>query len=107
MMTETYKPMNTHQRKLWAMVQSIIQQPYAWPGGYERLLVTEDGALLCSQCVRKEARRIFSDVHDKYCTGWLPAGTAYEAVSAECAREVSEDLVSYCDHCNREFGELC
>lgn len=95
--------MNTKAREL---ALSIIRHPYAWPGGYERLLVTNDGALLCSQCVRKEARRIMSDCRDNYDTGWLPAGTCYEEVSADSAREVNPDLVCYCDHCSREFGEL-
>lgn len=95
--------MNTKARNI---AIDIIRNPYAWPGGYERLLVTNDGALLCSECVRKEAVRIMSDCRDNCDTGWLPAGSAYEAVSAECARECSEELVCHCDHCNREFGEL-
>lgn len=94
---------NTEARK---MLVSILKHPYAWPGGYERLIVTSDGALLCSQCCREQARSIMSDIRDNYSTGWLPAATTYEAVSAECAKEVSEDLLCYCDHCGREFGEL-
>lgn len=88
------------------MLVSIVRQPYAWPGGYERLLVVEDGALLCSKCCRKEARRIMSDVRDGYDTGWLPAGLTYEAVSAEASRECDPDLISRCEHCYREFGEM-
>jgi hypothetical protein len=91
---------NTKGREL---LVSILKQPFAWPGGYERLLVTTDGALLCSQCCKKEATRIMSDCRDGYCTGWLPAGATYEAVSADCC---TDDLQSYCDHCNRVFGEL-
>lgn len=92
--------------RLRDILVSVIKQPYVWPGGYERLIVTADGGLLCSQCARKEAARIMSDIRDGYNTGWLPEATCYEAVSADCARECSEDLVSRCDHCNREFGEL-
>ncbi len=84
----------------------IIKQPYVWPGGYERLVITADGALLCSQCIRKEAKRIMSDIRDNCDTGWLPKGTCYEAVSADYSREINKDLISYCAHCNREFGEL-
>jgi len=96
--------MNAQARNL---LVSIVKHPYAWPGGYERLLVTQDGALLCSKCCRKEASQIMWDVRNNHNTGWLPVASTYEAVSADCAREVSEDLVSYCDHCSREFGELC
>jgi len=85
---------------------SLLKSPYAWPGGYERLAVLADGALLCSQCCRKEAKRIMSDIRDGYDTGWLIAGTCYEAVDAESARECDPELVSHCDHCGREFGEL-
>ena len=88
------------------MLASILKEPYCWPGGYERLIVTECGALLCSKCCKKEAGRIMSDIRDGYNTGWYPAATTYEAVSAECSRETSEDLISFCDHCGREFGEL-
>lgn len=89
-----------------ALLMDVIRNPYCWPGGYEKLLVTGDGALLCSKCARKEARRIMGDIRDGYNTGWLPEAVTYEAVSAECARECDPDLVSYCDHCGREFGEL-
>lgn len=98
--------MDTKQTEARNLLVSIIKQPYAWPGGYERLIVTEDGGLLCSECCRKEAKRIMSDVQDGYNTGWFPAGSTYEAVSADYAREVNEDLVCHCAHCNREFGEL-
>lgn len=91
------------QREQRNILTSIVRHPYAWPGGYERLIVTEDGDLLCSQCSRKEARRIMSDVRDGYNTGWLPKGDCYEAVSADCC---SDDYKSRCDHCGREFGEL-
>ena len=95
--------MNARAREI---ALSVIRNPYAWPGGYERLVVTTDGALLCSKCVRKEATRIMSDCRDNYNTGWLPEGTCYEAVNAECAKEVNPELTSFCDHCGREFGEL-
>ena len=95
--------MNKQARNL---LVSILRNPFTWPGGYERILVTADGALLCHECCKSEASSIISDCRNNYNTGWLPAATTYEAVSAEQSREVSEDLVSYCDHCNMEFGEL-
>ena len=88
------------------LLLDIIRQPYCWPGGYEKLLLTHDGALFCSKCCRKEASRIMSDIRDGHDTGWLPVAVTYEAVSADCAREIDPALVSHCDHCNREFGEM-
>lgn len=93
------------QSKGIELLNSILKEPYAWPGGYERLLITEDGALLCSKCVKSESHRILVDIQDGYNTGWLPVGATYEAVSAEFAREAGADT-HRCDHCNREFGEL-
>lgn len=90
------------------LLVSVVRQPYAWPGGYERLIATEDGGLLCSECCRKEARRIMSDIRDGYDTGWYPAGSTYEAVSAKHCRKFpdGDDLISSCSHCYREFGEF-
>lgn len=122
------------------MALSIVKEPYAWPGGYERLLITEDGGLLCSACVKKELFNIMWDIQNNANTGWLPGGTRYEAGSlawcldgrqariqremwgvltydktedddgslAERQRELEEreDLISYCDCCCKEFGEL-
>ena len=93
---------NTAARDL---LVDIIRNPYAWPGGYERLLILADGALLCSACARKEASRIMGDIRDGYNTGWLPVSQCYEAVSPEYTKKVSEDLLSYCGHCNKEIGE--
>lgn len=51
------------------------------------------------------------DIRDGYDTGWMPVAVTYEAVSASCTREMVADadeqgLISYCDHCGREFGEM-
>lgn len=93
--------MKTRARDILA---SVLREPYAWPGCYARHIVTEDGALLCTDCTRREARRIMSDIRDGYNTGWLPAGTVTEAVDAD---STTPDLVSYCDHCGAAIGECC
>ena len=92
--------MKTEARKL---LLDIIREPYAWPGGYEKLLLLNDGALLCSQCCRKEARRIMIDIRDEYDTGWLPIALTYEAVSPDCT---TEGYGSQCGHCWKPVGEL-
>ncbi len=56
-----------------------------------------------ADCVKKEAKRIMSDIRDGYDTRWFPAGTCYEAVSADCC---NEELKSYCDNCYKVIGEL-
>lgn len=82
---------------------SVLRDPYAWPGGYERMIVTADGALLCSQCVKERAREIIGACRDNdRRPGWFPDGVCYEAVSPDCT---PEDCKSYCGHCGKEVGE--
>jgi hypothetical protein len=92
--------------KTTAQLKAALRSPYAWPGGYEIVFFTSDGALLCQQCVKSNLRSVLDSIRNQSSDGWRVVGTGYEAVSAECARECSEDLVSQCDHCNREFGEI-
>lgn len=94
--------LNTIQREQRNFLASVCREPYAWPGGYERLLLLADGALLCAKCAKQEGARIMSDIRDGYNTGWLPAGMCIEAVSPECT---PEGYGSYCDHCGKEIGE--
>lgn len=71
----------------------VARNPYAWPGGYERALVTDDGGILCSECVRKNIGRIRGASPDD---GWYTVTQVHTG-------EVDE-LV--CDHCNRDlFGD--
>lgn len=76
---------------------------YAWPGGYEIVYITSDGALLCGDCVRKNIRSCFWSLRANCSDGWEISGVRMEAVSAENS---SEDCRSRCENCNKEFGEL-
>ena len=89
-------------------VKEAVRNKYAWPGGYELAFVTSDGALLCTDCVRKNWRAVLDDMKTDYpSSGWKISAITYEAVSAEtCKEDGNEDLISYCDQCNKEFGEL-
>jgi hypothetical protein len=71
--------------------RAINMGPYAWPGGYEIVMVTSDGRLLCSSCVRKEMRNIIFSIVDKVDDGWRVVG----AETLECYETYTQ-----CDHCN-------
>lgn len=79
------------------MVQSlqaakdVARNPYAWPGGYPKYLITADGGCLCAKCTKSEFRQIASAAIRKDSNGWLPAATAINW----------EDTDLYCDHCNQ------
>lgn len=55
-------------------VRDAIRNPYAWPGGYQKSVVMNDGGLLCPSCARKEHRGIAHDTLKGWRTGWDAAG---------------------------------
>lgn len=78
------------------MVKEMIRSPYAWPGGYAKVLLMEDGESLCVECARSEFREIASAFPR---SGWTP-----EAVYINW-----EDESLTCAHCGKhirsEYGE--
>jgi hypothetical protein len=67
----------------------IIHEPYAWPGGYEKFAITDDGGALCHECVKSELRLISRSFPDD---GW-------RVVDADLEDNWNGPL--YCDHCGR------
>jgi len=41
-------------------VRDYIREPYAWPGGYPKVLIMGDGEVLCAKCARENYRVISS-----------------------------------------------
>lgn len=70
-------------------LSSIIQRPYAWPGGYPRYAVMEDGEALCAECCKRNASLIIqaSEYEDKQ---WSLAGIDINW----------EDTSLVCSNCN-------
>ena len=88
-------------------LKDAVRTGYAWPGGYELAYVTTDGALLCNDCVRSNWREVLSGTKQRDGSGWGIAGICYEAVTPDFTREMAgDDYISYCDHCNKEYGEM-
>lgn len=71
--------------------------PYAWPGGYELMLFTSDGACLCFACTREHLREVTESIRSRSDDGWRVVGTVAE-------HESDEPLV--CDHCGRSTEEV-
>lgn len=82
-----------------AQVKDMIRAPYAFPGGYRKVLITADGACLCSDCVKKEFKLIAQESFDNSNCGFRAFGVDVNWENSEL----------YCDHCgNRlppEYGE--
>ena len=75
-------------------IKEAIRHPYAWPGGYQLLLVMSDGEYMCLKCARKEWRNIL----DSYVThqrrdGWYPV----------CLDIYWEGPTLQCCHCNADI----
>lgn len=68
--------------------------PYAWPGGYPMFLCTDDGAALCWECGRSEARNVISAIADRRRDGWRVIG---------CDVNYEDDTL-VCDHCYSAIG---
>ena len=65
----------------------IIREPYAWPGGYEKIAITDDGGVLCHKCVKSELRQIATSYK----------GDGWHVVAVDIAENFDDPI--YCDHC--------
>ena len=68
----------------------IIREPYAWPGGYEKIAITDDGAILCHACVKSELRQIATSY----------TGDGWHVVACDIVENYDEGTL-YCNHCER------
>lgn len=79
--------------QLLAQAKSVAREPYAWPGGYPRILVMHDGEALCPKCCRAEFRQIAYSTIRGITDGWTPAGAdihweGMPLVCAHCGGEI-------------------
>lgn len=86
----------SEQSEALRIADSIAGQPFAWPGGYRRHAITDDGGILCSECCRSERNSIGDSFPGD---GWR--------VIAEFIHW--EGGPTYCSHCGTsypsEYGE--
>ena len=77
--------MTTQSRSLALAVQ-LSRQPYAWPGGYPRFAVADDGGAICCHCCETERLCIATTTGTD---GWNVIALAVNW----------EDPDLFCDHC--------
>lgn len=68
--------------------ESIVEEPFVWPGGYERFAITDDGGVLCCKCCESEAELIDNAYKGD---GWNVVGEGNMG---------QEDDDVYCCNCN-------
>jgi len=83
----------TTEVELMRQVREFIRHPHVWPGGYPKVLIMSDGAILCAECARSEYRQISYATRHGLRDGWGAAGVAVHMEGpAEC-----------CAHCSTEI----
>lgn len=80
----------TTQSNSLRIATSVATEPYAWPGGYPRYAICDDGGALCPRCCATERKEIATTTgHDGWCV---------------IAADINwEDSDLYCDHCNSQI----
>lgn len=68
-----------------------LEQPFAFPGGYEKFFITSDGATLCHKCAKEEQEQILDSIETKTNDGW-------QIVAVDLSCNLDESTA--CDHCN-------
>jgi hypothetical protein len=80
----------TTQSKSLRLADTLVREPFAWPGGYPRFAITSDGGCLCKHCCKTERGLIGTTTGSD---GW---NVVFVAVNWE-----DGDLA--CDNCNEEI----
>lgn len=76
----------TTQSTSLRFADNLVESPYAFPGGYPRYAVTNDGAALCHHCCKSERESIGTTTGND---GWCVAGLTINWT----------DHYLTCDHC--------
>jgi hypothetical protein len=80
------------------LVRDFVRNPYAWPGGYPKYLVLQDGGVLCRHCTKSEYHLVCDAARaPEYRTGWEPVGVDINW----------EDSELTCDHCYARIECTC
>jgi hypothetical protein len=85
--------MNSEARTVLQSVREFIRQPYAWPGGYPKFLVMDDGETICATCARAEYRQISNATRHGLRDGWQAGAVALHM----------EGEPLQCGHCSGEI----
>lgn len=72
------------------LAKNLARHPHAWPGGYPKFAITDDGAALCPNCCKTEFSQILASTPGD---GWHIT-----------ALEINwEDGTLHCDHCSNRI----
>ena len=67
-------------------VKNIIRNPYAWPGGYTKVMGMADGDSMCADCVKENYHQILRATRNNDRSGWAAwaADIHWEGAPLQC-----------------------
>lgn len=77
-------------------LKEVIRTPFAFPGGYEKALLTTDGGVICHKCAKSEYSNILHSTRGEYSDGWQVSAIF---LADECDGSV------ICDHCSTDLKD--
>lgn len=74
------------RNEILAAVRDFARDPFAWPGGYPKILIMADGGTLCAACARSEYRQISRSTRDHARDGWAAVAVTihWEGAALDC-----------------------
>lgn len=80
------------RNEIMQSVKDFIREPFAFPGGYPKVLIMADSECLCPKCAKSEYRQISNATRHNLRDGWQAAGVDLHM----------EGLPITCAHCGIE-----
>jgi len=69
-------------------IKDAIRNPFAWPGGYPKTAICNDGGLLCPDCLKFNYKSVVYDTLNGLNSGWRVS-----------AIDIIWEGGNNCDHC--------
>ena len=82
------------------LLKDIIRNPFAWPGGYEKALLMNDGGVVCHVCAKNEYWNILHSTRGEYNDGWDVRAVFLIELQSQSG---DQGYDAQCDHCSREL----
>lgn len=75
-------------------LRTAIRHPYAWPGGYQTVIVMSDGEIICHECARENYRLLSKSLKERSNDGWRPCAwelflEGEDETCCNCGKQIS------------------
>ena len=84
------------------IVRDIVTNPFVWPGGYEKVAITEECACLCHNCVADNYESCYRETMGNWGNcGWKISAVDAVGCGIDYAESIDDNAALFCDHCGR------